>query len=251
MNRFTDKTVLVTGAGSGLGRAIALAFAAEGASVVVAGRTVTTLEQTVDLIQAAGGKAVAISADVTDSAQLQNLVRESVDRFGGLDIAVNNAGVFALGTVISLDEAEWTRVMDVNVRGVFLSMKHEIAAMRERGGGVIVNLSSTVGAHRTMPGTAAYAASKAAVSALTRTAALDHIREGIRINAISPGPHDTSMSMRPGEDEADRAARIKQSVPIGRVGRLEELASSVLWLASDEAGFAVGQDFVLDGGVAA
>ncbi len=246
--KFQDKVVLVTGGGSGIGRAVALGFAQEGATVVVAARRREPLDQTVKLIEAAQGLATALTADVTRPAEVAGLVSEIVRRHGRLDIAVNNAGVFTMGQVADIDEADWSHTLDVNVTGVFLSMKHEIAAMREGGGGVIVNVASQIGAHKRIPGLGAYAASKAAVAALTRTAALEYIREGIRINAVSPGPHDTPMSMRPGETLSDRDDRMKAQLPIGRVGTLEEITAGVLWLASDGAGFAVGHDLVVDGG---
>ncbi|GIH64402.1 SDR family NAD(P)-dependent oxidoreductase [Microbispora siamensis] len=249
--RFTDKVVLVTGAGSGVGRAVARGFAREGATVVAAGRGRGPLEQTVKLIEAEGGRAAALTVDVTDSEAVARLVREIVTRFGRLDVAVNNAGIFAGGTVVDMPEEDWARVLQVNTTGVFLALKHEIAAMRAQGSGVIVNIASNIGAHIRMPGVGAYAASKAAVSALTRTAALENIRAGVRINAVSPGALDTTMSLRPGETEDDRAARVRESLPIGRVGGLDEITGTVLWLASDDAGFAVGLDLVLDGGASA
>ncbi|MEU8927220.1 glucose 1-dehydrogenase [Kitasatospora sp. NPDC048545] len=250
--RFADKSVLVTGGGSGIGRAIALAFAEEGARVAVVGRSAAPLAGTVELIERAGGKAVALTGDVTNGDDAARLVRETVEQFGGLDVAVNNAGVLgAVGPVADIDEAEWRRVIDVNLTGTMLAMKHQIAHLRAHGGGAIVNVSSNLGAHRRIPNLAAYAASKAAVTVLTRAAALDHIADGVRINSVSPGAVDTPMSGRPGESAAEKAERMRADVPVGRAGAVEEIAAAVLYLASDEAGYTVGSDLVLDGGSSA
>jgi NAD(P)-dependent dehydrogenase (short-subunit alcohol dehydrogenase family)/predicted MFS family arabinose efflux permease len=249
--RFTGKVALITGGGTGIGRAAALAFAREGATVVVAGRNAGPLERTVQLVEDEGGRASAVTADVSSSADVARLVETTVQRHGDLDIAFNNAGTIEAGPLADMDEAAWDRQVAVNLTGVFLSMKHEIAHMRGNGGGVIINTASNLGAHMRVPHLGGYAASKAAVSALTRAAALEYIGEGIRINAISPGPMDTPMSLRPGETEADRAERIKAVLPIGRVGTMDEAASAVLWLASPESGFTVGHDLVLDGGATA
>ncbi|MFJ2867596.1 SDR family NAD(P)-dependent oxidoreductase [Kitasatospora sp. NPDC087314] len=250
--RFADTSVLVTGGGSGIGRAIALAFAGEGARVAVAGRSAGPLAETVELIERAGGKAVALAGDVTNGQDAARLVRETVELFGGLDVAVNNAGVLgALGPVADIDEDEWHRVIGNNVTGTLLAMKHQISHMRAHGGGAIVNVSSNLGAHVRIGGLGAYSASKAAVTALTRSAARDHIADGVRINTVSPGPVDTAMSSRPGEDGSGKAERMKDTVPVGRAGAVEEIAAAVLYLASPEAGFTVGADLVLDGGIGA
>jgi NAD(P)-dependent dehydrogenase (short-subunit alcohol dehydrogenase family) len=247
--RFAGKVVLVTGGSSGIGRATARAFAEEGATVVVAGRDEQRLASTVKEI---GGSASAVVADVTDSADVARMVETVVARHGGLDVAFNNAGILGEPAATGdLREDVFDAVIGTNLTGTWLCMKHEIAHMRAHGGGAIVNMASNIGAHGRIPGMAAYAASKAAVSVLTRTAARDHVREGVRINAVSPGPTDTGMSLRPGETAADRAERLESAIPLGRVGATAEVAAAVLWLASDEAGFTVGHDLVVDGGATA
>jgi NAD(P)-dependent dehydrogenase (short-subunit alcohol dehydrogenase family) len=250
--RFTGKVVLVTGGSSGIGRATARAFAAEGATVVVAGRDEQRLASAVKEIEADGGTASAVTVDVTDSADVARMVGTVVARHGGLDVAFNNAGILGEpAPAADLDEDGFDAVIATNLRGTWLCLKHEVALMRAHGGGAIVNMASNIGAHGRLPRMAAYAASKAAVSALTRTAARDHIADGVRINAVSPGATDTEMSLRPGETEADRAARLKEALPLGRVGATAEVAAAVLWLASDEAAFTVGHDLVVDGGATA
>ncbi|MDH6519222.1 NAD(P)-dependent dehydrogenase (short-subunit alcohol dehydrogenase family) [Streptomyces sp. SAI-135] len=251
--RFIGRTALVTGAGSGIGRAVALALAAEGAQVVVAGRRAEPLARTVRLIEEAGGKALAVTADVTRETEIEAVVDAAVDRFGSLDVAVNNAGVFRGGRPLAeLSSADWREQLDVNLTGVFLALRAEIRRMRAQpSGGTIVNIASTFGAHTRAPGAAAYAATKAAVSALTRGAARDHIREGVRINAVSPGAVDTPMSLRPGETEPDRAERARATLPLGRVSATSEIAAAVLYLASDDASSVVGTDLVVDSGATA
>ncbi|MFI9805591.1 SDR family NAD(P)-dependent oxidoreductase [Streptomyces sp. NPDC052301] len=250
-HRFTGRTALVTGAGTGIGRGIALAFAREGANVVVAGRRREPLEETVALIERAGGKALAVTADVTSAGDLRALVSAAVDRFGSLDVAVNNAGVLEGRGKAAADLAEedWRRMLDINVTGVLLALQAEVAQMRTQpDGGAVVNIASRIGVHSRLPGTTGYAVTKAAVSVLSRSAALDHIADGVRINAVSPGPTATDMSFKPGETEAGRADRMRAEVPLGRVSTVEEVAAAVLYLASDDAASVVGADLVVDGG---
>ena len=255
--RFSGRTALVTGAGSGIGRAIALAFAVEGANVVVAGRRREPLDETVALIEAetrgGGGKAFAVTADVSKAVDAYALVQAAVDRYGSLDMAVNNAGIFRGGQPLAdLTEEDWRTQLNINVTGVFLALRAEIAQMRTQpSGGAIVNVASTFGIHTSSPGAAAYAASKAAVAVLSKGAAVDHIREGVRINVVSPGATDTPMSLRTGETEADRAERVRATLPLGRISATSEVAAAVLYLASDDAASVVGTDLVVDSGATA
>lgn len=250
--RFDDKVVLITGGAGTIAGATAQAFADLGATVVLAGRDAERLAEAAGQVRTQGGKADWVVADVTDGAQVSAMVEEVVRRHGGLHVAFNNAGILGTPAAVGdLAEADWQRVLDINLTGVFLSMKHEIAHMRGNGGGVIVNMASNIGSHGRRPGLAAYAASKAAVSVLSQTAARDHIGDGVRINAVSPGATDTRMSFRPGETREDRDARVASAIPLGRVADPAEIAAAVVWLASPESAFVIGHDLVIDGGATA
>jgi NAD(P)-dependent dehydrogenase (short-subunit alcohol dehydrogenase family) len=243
---------LVTGAAAGIGRACAELLAASGAKVVVADTARAGGEETVELIRAAGGEAAFIEVDVTDEEQVAGAVRFAVDTYGSLDIAHNNAGI--IGSAVPLDEVdteEWLRVLAVNLTGVFLCMKHEGAHMRALGGGSIINTASEAAIRGSGASSSPYVASKHGVAGLTRRAALDWARIGIRVNAICPGMIETPMVQEGMRKYPERVAAMREVQPIGRMGAPSEIAEAVLWLASDAASLITGHLLVADGGWAA
>lgn len=243
----TGKVALVTGAGSGIGRAVALAFGKAGAAVVAADMDSHKGAETVRLIEAAGGKAVNRLCDVSKNRDVQAAVDGAVEKFGRLDFACNIAGIHnpTPETLVDADEEMWDRIIAVNLKGIFLCMKHEVGHMKRQGKGVIVNMASLSGIVAES-GCYAYVASKHGIMGLTKTAAFDYAKAGIRINAVCPGPIDT-----PGLREAPEEFRqkLRETTPVGRLGTPEEVAGAVMWLCSDSAGFVAGTGIVMDGGI--
>jgi NAD(P)-dependent dehydrogenase (short-subunit alcohol dehydrogenase family) len=243
-----SRVALVTGGGAGLGRATCLAFAADGAAVVVADRAAESAAMTVSLIEREGGSAVSVEIDVTQTSDCELMVTVATSRFGRLDFAYNNAGMGGEGLPThETTLAHWDALMAVNLTGVFLSMKHEIPAMLETGGGAIVNTSSIRGLV-SYPDLSAYTASKHAVLGLTKSAALEYVDKGIRINAVCPGVVKTALvkqsyARMPGFEERSLALH-----PVGRFGDPEEIAATVVWLCSDDASYVAGAGLVVDGG---
>jgi NAD(P)-dependent dehydrogenase (short-subunit alcohol dehydrogenase family) len=253
MKTFENKTVLITGGTSGIGKAAALAFAKEGANVVVSGRRVAEGEEVSRGITSAGGSALFVRADVSREDDIVALVEKTVRAFGALHIAFNNAGIEGTFGLLTTEQTveHYDQVCDINIRGVLLSMKHEIPAMLRSGGGAIVN-NSSIGGHIGFNGSSVYVASKFAVIGLTKTAALEFAKQGVRVNSVSPGTVQTEMFDRAfGEGETDVKKTLATQNPIGRIGTPEEIASAVLWLSSPGAAFTTGQDIIVDGGYTA
>ncbi|MEQ9608081.1 MAG: glucose 1-dehydrogenase [Kiloniellaceae bacterium] len=244
--RFAGKRVLVTGGTSGIGRAAALAFAGEGARVVLSGRDVARGAEVVRAAEALGGEAAFLMADVTDHAAMARLVEQSAKRLSGLDIAFNNAGFQERRALLHEQTmATYDTVFDTNLRAVFVAMQAEIAVMLGQNGGVIVNNGSVSGLRNPNAGLALYCASKAALLSLTRSAAMEYAERGIRINTVSPGRVETPM-MAAAVD--GNLAKVAEGLPARRIGRPEEVAAAVLWIASPEAGFVYGHNLCVDGG---
>jgi NAD(P)-dependent dehydrogenase (short-subunit alcohol dehydrogenase family) len=249
---YAEKVAFVTGAAGGIGRATALAFAREGANVVVSDISEQNVRETARMIEAAGGQALAIGCDVTRAEDVEAALERTSATFGRLDAAFNNAGVEqAKHAMADITEEEWDRIIAIDLRGTFLCMKYEIPLLLQQGGGAIVNTSSGAGV-KGFEGQAAYVAAKHAVVGLSKAAALDYAHENIRINAVCPGIIDTPMMDRFGggtpEGKERELASAAAAEPIGRAGKPEEIAAAVLWLCSDAASFATGHAMVVDGG---
>lgn len=249
--KFNNKVVLVTGGGSGIGRACAMAFSREGAKVVVADIGIGEGEETVRMIEEKGGESIFISTDVSKAQEVELLIDKTVKTYGRLDCAFNNAGIEGIfAPTADCTEENWDRVMNVNLKGVFLCMKYEIPVMLKQGGGSIVNTSS-VGGIVGFLNASAYCASKGGIIQLTKTAALEYAKAGIRINAVCPGIIKTPMVDRTTGGSQEGEAAFIALEPIGRMGTPEEVAEAVIWLCSDAASFVTGNPMVVDGGFVA
>ena len=246
---FSGKVALVTGAAAGMGLAAANAFAEAGAAVVLADYKEDAVQAAAERLAAAGHKAIAIRCDVSDDAQVETMVDRTVSEFGRLDAAFNNAGVMArIAPTADSTREEWDRVIGINLRGVWSCMKYELRQMQRQGNGAIVN-NASVGALTGNPGIGSYIASKHGVVGLTRTAALEYVKHGIRVNAVNPGLMDTQIARDVVSGDEQAYTEAANHVPIGRAGRPEEIAAAVLWLCSPGASYVVGHALTVDGGM--
>lgn len=248
MSQFEKKCILITGGSTGIGRATALAFAAAGGHIVIGDVNAADGVAVVETIKAGGGDALFVPTDVSDSGAVQALVKAAVETFGKIDVAFNNAGISGEAAPLhEMDEANWERVIGINLGGVWRCMKYEIQAMLQSGGGVIINTSSVLGLVGT-PFFTPYVAAKHGVMGLTRSAAQTYARQNIRINAINPGWVRSNMTVGGAYLPAEEVERRARKTPIGRMAEAEEIAKAVLWLASDENSFMIGSPVILDGG---
>ena len=252
MARLDGKVALITGAGNGMGRVASVLFAQEGARIVVADWSEAGGAETVAAVEAAGGEAAFVKVDVARAEQVEAMVAVAMDRFGSLDVLYNNAGIFPAddGGVTETPEPTWDRVMEVNLKGVWLGCKYGVPAMLASGGGSIVNVASFVALMGAATAQIAYTASKGGVLAMTREIAVEYGRQGIRANSLCPGPIATPM-LEELMSDPDRRARRLVHIPMGRLGQAEELAKAALFLASDDASFMTGAALVVDGGITA
>ena len=239
---------MVTGGASGIGKATAELFAHEGARVAVADYSADGRD-TVEAIKTAGGEAMFVSVDVSDTVQVTKMVEAVLQAYGRIDILFNGAGILYYGTLLETDEQAWNRVISINLGGTYLCCRAVLPHMIRQGGGSIINVASTVGAHDACANAVAYVTSKGGVTLFTKAVAIDHAKQGVRVNALVPGATDTPMIRKAIAPDALEALAASQ--PIGRLGRPEELAKAVLFLASDDASFVTGTAMYVDGGQAA
>jgi NAD(P)-dependent dehydrogenase (short-subunit alcohol dehydrogenase family) len=245
------RVALITGGNSGIGRATAMAFARAGAKVAIAARRSAEGQETVRMINEAGGDAFFVQTDVSQSSQVQDMVRKTVEKYGRLDAAFNNAAIAKRAALVEMTETEFDSVISVNLKGVWLCMKYEIPRMLANGGGTIVNTSSGYGLFGSPRGNCSYIASKHAVIGLTKAAALEYAKQGIRVNAVLPGWTHTAMLEESLRANPRLEPRILDHEPTGRMGTAAEVAQAVLWLCSDAASFVTGHSMLVDGGLTA